>query len=205
MHLDAVDNLERAEWARASVSTLVDHGPCCAAARGWIVAMSRSVDFAATDGLTFAAPRWLMHRWKWGPTCWPISWCEAINAEAIDCGVFAAFAREIFRAKGVEAYGGQVLRTCAESTTAHWRARWAAVPGAFNWIGEDTVYHEVCVVRSGPAEVRLYDPTDGTWLEHAVHGGHGGHLAIRAELPVALQWGPHTLVNGQWTEVAQRV
>jgi hypothetical protein len=201
----AVDTFERTGWAQASVSTLADHGRCCAAARGWLVAMSRSLDFAATDGLVFAAPRWLMHRWKWGPTRWPVSWCEAVRAEAVDCGVFGAFAREIFRAKGVEAYGGQVLRSCAGTTTAHWRAKWAALPGAFNWIGENAVYHEVCIVRVGRAEARVYDPTDGAWLEHAVKGGHGGHLAIRGELPVALQWGPHTLVNGQWTEIAQHV
>jgi hypothetical protein len=201
MHLDAVDTRDRTEWAQASVSTLVDHGACCAAARGWVIAMSRSLDFAATDGLMFAAPRWLTQRWKWGPTRWPIAWCEAVDAKAIDCGVFAAFAREIFRAKGIEAFGGQVLRTCAEATTAHWRARWTSLPGAFNWIGERTVYHEVCVVRVGPAEARVYDPTDGIWLEPTAFRGHGAHVAIRAEIPVALKWGPHTLVNGQWTEL----
>jgi hypothetical protein len=205
MPSDAVGRLERKDWAQASVSTLVDHGPCCAAARGWIVATSRSLDFAATDGLTFAAPRWLTRRWKWGPTCWPIAWCEAVRAEAIDCGVFGAFAREIFRAKGVQAYGGQVLRECAKATTAHWRARWAAVPGAFDWIGENTVYHEVCIIQVGPAEARVYDPTDATWLECAIDRGHGGHLAIRAEVPIALSWGPHMLVNGQWTEVDRHV
>src|SRR5215831_12528626 len=105
MHSVAPDTLERAEWARASGSTLVDHGPCCARARAWLVAMGRSHDFASTDGLTFAAPRW------------PIAWCEAVKAASIDCGVFAAFALEIFRAKGIEAYSGQVLRTYAEEST----------------------------------------------------------------------------------------
>lgn len=89
------DTLERAIWARASVSTLAHHGACCDRARGWIVAMARSHDFAATDGLDYTAPRWLTRRWRWGPTRWPIAWCEAVRAEAIDCGVFAAFAVEI--------------------------------------------------------------------------------------------------------------
>src|SRR5262245_48209268 len=112
----APDTLERAAWMQASVSTLTDHGPCCARARAWLIAMARSHDFASTDGLTFAAPRWLTKRWIWGPTRWPIAWCEAIKAETIDCGVFGVFALEIFRAKGLEAYPGQVLRTYAEES-----------------------------------------------------------------------------------------
>jgi hypothetical protein len=200
----APDTLERSSWVQASVSTLADHGPCCARARGWLIAMARSHDFASTDGSTFAGPRWLTKRWAWGPTRWPIAWCQAVKAETVDCGVFGVFALEIFRAKGVEAYAGQVLRTYSEESTTHWRKKWAAMPGAFDWIGSDVVYHEVCVVRVGEDRARVYDPTDGLWLEPDVHGGHGAHVAIRAELPVALRWGAHVLVNGQWTELAPR-
>jgi hypothetical protein len=196
------DTLERKEWRQASGSALAHHGPCCDRARAWVIAVGRSYDFASTDGLTFAAPRWLTRRWAWGPTRWPITWCEAIKAEAIDCGVFAVFAVEIFRAKGVEAYLGQLVRSCAEERIAHWRRKWAAMPGAFNWIGTRVVYHEVCVVRVGPGEAWVYDPTEGIWLEPRGPSGHNAHLAIRAEIPVALRWGAHALVNGQWTETA---
>src|SRR4051794_34857828 len=109
----APDTLERKEWARASASTLAHHGPCCDKARAWLIAMGRSHDYASTDGLAFAAPRWLAKRYTWGPTRWPIGWCEAVRATSIDCGVFAVFALEVFRAKGVEAYAGQVLRSYA--------------------------------------------------------------------------------------------
>ena len=200
----APDTLERAAWMQASVSTLTDHGPCCARARAWLIAMARSHDFASTDGLTFAAPRWLTKRWTWGPTRWPIAWCEAIKAETIDCGVFGVFALEIFRAKGLDAYAGQVLRTYAEESTAHWRHKWASLPGAFDWIRGRVVYHEICVVRVNGNQARVYDPTDGVWLDPEIYRGHGGHIAIRAELPRALKWGPHTLVHGQWTEMASR-
>jgi hypothetical protein len=198
----APDTLERTAWARASASTLAHHGACCDGARAWLLGMARSHDFTATDGFTYAAPGWLRRRWNWGPTRWPIAWCEATRAKSIDCGVFAAFAMEIFRAKGVEAYGGQVLRAAVEETIAHWRRRWSAVPGAFNWLGERVIYHEVCVVRVGPTEVRIYDPTEGVWLEPELRTGHGAHLAIRAEIPQAMTWGPHVLVGGQWTEIA---
>lgn len=196
------DTLERAVWARASVSTLTHHGACCDRARNWLVAMARSHDFAATDGLLYAGPCWLTQRWQWGPTKWPIAWCDAVRAETVDCGVFSAFAVEIFRAKGLEAYQGQVLRHYAEASAVHWRHKWAAMPEAFNWIGRHVVYHEICVLRVGRHEARVFDPTDGVWLEPGIRAGHGAHLAIRAELPEALSWGGHRLVNGQWTEMA---
>ena len=90
---------EREEWRQVSGSTLTHHGPCCDRARAWLTAMGRSYDFSSTDGLAMAGPRWITQRWAWGPTRWPIAWCEAVRAEVIDCGVFGAFALELFRAK----------------------------------------------------------------------------------------------------------
>jgi hypothetical protein len=197
----ALDMFDRPEWVRASVSVLGRHGACCDRARAWLAAMGRSHDFAATDGLAFAGPRWLTERYAWGPTRWPLAWCDAVRARTIDCGVFSVFALEIFRAKGIEAFPGQVLRICAAERTTHWRRKWSAIPEAFNWIGSRVVYHEVNVVRVTEADARVYDPTVGVWLDPAIKTGHGGHIAIRAELPVALSWGGHKLVNGQWTKL----
>lgn len=205
MSLVVPDTLERADWRGASGSTLTHHGACCERARAWLLGMARSHDFASSDGLAFAGPRWLTHRFQWGPTRWPVAWCEAIEAPQIDCGVFAAFALEILRKKGLEAYPAQVLRTYAKESAVHWRRKWSAMPGGFDWIGVHTVFHEVCLVRSGPREARVYDPTDGIWLEASVRGGHGAHSAIRADIPVALAWGSYTLVSGQWTELEAAV
>jgi hypothetical protein len=200
----APDILERRAWAQASSSALMHHGACCDRARAWLLGMGRSLDYAASDGLAYAGPRWLARRWAWGPTRWPIAWCDAVRAEAVDCGVFAVFAREIFLAKGIEVYPAQVLRRYAEGSTSHWRRKWAAMPDAFNWIDTAMVFHEVCVVRGSAQEARVYDPTEGFWLEPGIHSGHGAHCAIRAELPEALSWGPYLLVNGQWTELGGR-
>jgi hypothetical protein len=197
----AVDIFDRPEWVRASVSVLASHGACCDRARAWLAAMGRSHDFAATDGLAFAGPGWLTERYAWGPTRWPLAWCDAVRAKTIDCGVFSVFALEIFRAKGIEAFPGQVLRICAAERTTHWQHKWSAIPEAFNWIGPRFVYHEVNIVRVDGEDARVYDPTVGVWLDPAVQTGHGGHIAIRAELPVALSWGGHKLVNGQWTKL----
>jgi len=201
MRSAALDILERPEWVRASASRLGRHGACCDRARAWLVAMGRSHDFAITDGLALAAPRWLARRYAWGPTQWPIAWCQAVAAEAIDCGVFGAFALEVFRAKGVDAYPGQVLRTYAEASTTHWRHKWAAVPEAFNWIGARVVFHEVTIVQVTSSVARIYDPTDAVWLDPGVRDGHGSHVAVRSEAPVAVTWGAHRLAHGQWTQI----
>jgi hypothetical protein len=131
-----------------------------------------------------------------------VAWCEAVKAETIDCGVFGAFALELFRAKGIEAYPGQLLRGCAEERISHWRRKWDAIPTAFNWIGTRVVYHEVSVVRTEADQARIYDPTEGFWLEPGTQSGHHGHLAVRAEIPMTLKWGEHELVNGRWTATA---
>lgn len=201
MTLDAAAMQQHKEWMGASPSTLMSHGACCDRAKSWLIAMGRSFDFAATDGFGLTAPRWLASRYNWGPTQWPAHWCEAVRAETIDCGVFSAFAREILTAKGVEVYAGQVLRSYARESTTHWREKWAALPGAFNWIGDDVVYHEVCIVRTADNTCRIYDPTDGQWLDPDVAGGHLGHVAVRGAVPVSLKWGHHMLSHNQWTEM----
>jgi hypothetical protein len=197
----AQDIFDRPEWMRPPVSVLGRHGACCDRARAWLAAMGRSHDFAATDGLAFAGPSWLTERYTWGPTRWPLTWCDAVGARTIDCGVFSAFSLEIFRAKDIEAFPAQVLRNVAAEIRPHWRRKWSTIPEAFNWIGSRLVYHEVNIVRVSEADARVYDPTVGVWLDPAINAGHGGQIAIRAELPVALSWGGHKLVNGQWTKL----
>src|SRR4029450_8019059 len=78
---------------------------------------------------------------------------------------------ELFRAKGIEAYPGQLLRGCAEERISHWRRKWDAIPTAFNWIGTRVVYHEVSVVRTEADQARIYDPTEGFWLEPGARRG----------------------------------
>ncbi len=203
MDLDAAATELSPAWQAAATSTLVSHGACCVQARAWLLASARSFDFARSDRATFSAPRWLTRRYVWGPTRWPISWCEAVKAKTIDCGVFAVFAREIFRAKGIEAYGGQVIRSYDAASLAHWRAKWARHPEAFPWIGEDQVFHEIVVVRSGRDTARIYDPTDGIWLDSGTFSGHYGHVAIRGDNPIPLDWGATRLRRGQWTALGR--
>src|SRR6266508_2665368 len=51
MRSGVADTPEREEWKDVVGSTLTHHGPCCARARAWLIAMGRSYDFSSTDPL----------------------------------------------------------------------------------------------------------------------------------------------------------
>jgi hypothetical protein len=69
------------------------------------------------------------------------------------------------------------------------------------WIGARVVFHEVTIVQVTSSLARIYDPTDAVWLDPGVREGHGAHVAVRSEAPVAVTWGAHRLAHGQWTQI----
>ena len=60
-------------------SYISHHGaPCCDIAREWITGM----DFSQLNaGHPLTGPRWLRKHFKWGPSKWPMHWCEAVQGE----------------------------------------------------------------------------------------------------------------------------
>src|SRR5262245_44335612 len=179
MHSVVADRKTFRGWLEQPPSRLVDHGTsCCTGARAWLQAMAASYAFRRTDGTVVAAPTFLSRRYTWGPTAWPIAWCQAVRANAIDCGVFSAFAREILSAQGVKCYSAQVMQLFGPETTAHWRQRWRGLPGAFNWIDNELVYHEVVIVDVGDV-AEVFNPSHGQWLSPAAASGYGAVVAIR--------------------------
>jgi hypothetical protein len=115
--------------------------------------------------------------------------------------VFAVFARAIFAAKGLKVHGGQVIRQQDAATVAHWREKWAQNPEAFPWIGQEHVFHEIVAVQINEDEVKIYDPTDGYWLDSEICAGHNSHIAIRIDSPRTFAWGKTRLGRGQWTKI----
>ncbi len=192
----------RKEWQTARTSDPFSHGKCCEEAKAWLKSTGRSYDARLQKKSSVQAPRWLSDRYRWGPTRWPAAWCELVRAEEIDCGAFSAMARLLFRDQGCEAYAAQVLRPGMMTCTSHWSERWGRVPGAFPWIGEGIVYHEVCLVRTAEGQTGVFDPAEGYWIDPELVHGHYGHIAIRADVPMATPWGRHVLMNRQWTELA---
>jgi len=195
-------------WVEHPTSTLLHHEKaCCDEARLWFLTLGRSMEGWSAGHFELKAPTWLSKKFEWGPSSWPMSWCELIKHEQIDCGVFAVLAREIFTAQGFKAHGGQVLVNYNKICTDHWKDFWIdRMPNAeecksFNWIGENVVYHEVCIVEMPDQTAKVYDATFNQWYESEGRKGFGGLLAVRSESPRLLRWGNHTLSYGEWIEL----
>ena len=107
-----------AEWEHFPASSILHHGRrCCRVAREWLFSMDFS-QLSGGDPLT--GPRWIARRYAWGPSRWPISWCEAVEQKNLDCGALAALAAEVFAARGVRAFPAQFIQQFTEDATRHW-------------------------------------------------------------------------------------
>lgn len=188
----------RCEHVGICPSELTTHGFCCERARQWLLSTHHSLSFTRSEGLDAAAPGWLRRKFQWGPTQWPVSWCEAARQTHIDCGVFAAFALEIFKEQGT-AYPAQIMLAQPRSYTDQWRSKWEGVSTRIPWIADHRVYHEVCAVaRPDGNGVRVYDPTEGLWLEPSFTTGINGVVGICVHSPTLVNWGTHKVGQGRW-------
>jgi hypothetical protein len=203
-------------WLDHCGSEITYHdGDCCRQARSWFLGWARSMDSASLVEAGVRAPTWLSQRFEWGPSRWPIAWCELIEQKVIDCGVFAALAREVFQDQGLSVFPAQVVLQYGEKCTQHWSAFWKLDPletkahhrtedshELFPWIGVRHVYHEICVVESSPGVARFYDSTWGNWYLPHPSSGFGAVLAIRSFAPQALSWGKYEVESGEWLVVS---
>jgi len=146
------------ELEEKPVSRLTRHAaPCCAIAEAWFRATARAAVRRFGD-----EPRWISKRWEWGPTAWPIAWCEAIKEEALDCGALADLAAVAFEEAGREVVRVQLIDEASPEECEQWAVKWAAVPTAPRWIWHGLVYHETVSVRRSEG-LRVWDPVSGRW------------------------------------------
>ena len=187
---------EWAPWAAFPPSTLSHHGAeCCDTARAWFLAMDRS--FWNGQG----GPGWIALRFPWGPTRWPLHWCEAMERDELDCGAHSALALEAFRARGVPAVTVQLVQRQEPHHVAHWHERWSVGGGSPGWAQGSAGYHEACgVVRDGRIEV--WDSTVNAWLSPAHVRGVRSVAAVRvpphAGLVEPVSWRGLRLPPGEW-------
>jgi hypothetical protein len=194
--------LASARWEHFPVSYLSHHGTaCCEIARQWIVAM----DFAQLNGGDRASgPRWLRQKYEWGPSPWPIHWCELVERKVIDCGAHSALAHEAFIARGVTAFRAQFVQRYTADAQAQWRTKWGAEQVSDHWIGDEVIYHEGNAILAGDDEVKLWDSSAGCWLNPRQVKGYGSLAAVRLFADAAygagegLRWGDHRIKPGQW-------
>lgn len=199
------DNFQ--QWLEHPSSHIVHHeAPCCEEARLWFLAYARSMEIGTFSQFNIRAPSWLSRLFTWGPSKWPISWCELVEEKTLDCGAFAALAREVFAAQGHSVHPAQALLSYNRACTRHWRKFWndekEGKDGVvFPWIGKDIVYHELCLLELENDQAKVYDSTWGIWHEPQSRVGWGALLALRTECPRLLHWGGTTLRCGEWIDL----
>ncbi|HEY9405610.1 MAG TPA: hypothetical protein VIQ24_23370 [Pyrinomonadaceae bacterium] len=192
------------KWQHFPASTISHHGgQCCQLAREWIISTDYS-QLNAGDPLT--GPRWLRQKYTWGPSTWPIYWCEAVERKTLDCGVLAALTQEVFAARGVKSYHAQFIQQYSEDATRQWSERWINGDASVHWIKEDLIYHEGCAVLVRDNEVRLWDPSAGWWVNPKQSGGYGGLLALRifatqVSPSTEFIWGKQRIIPNQWQKI----
>jgi hypothetical protein len=200
-----------ARWLEHPSSTILHHdGACCEEAKLWFLSYARSMEIGSGSQFDLKVPTWLSQLFEWGPSEWPISWCELVKEDVIDCGVFAALAREVFKAQGVDVHPAQALISYNAVCTAHWQDYWDKRKKTkknknnrdiFPWIGTEIVYHEICVLEMDDGSARFYDSTWGLWYPPQSRVGFGALLAIRSECPRLLSWGDKLLSCGEWIDL----
>lgn len=202
-------------WIEHPTSSILHHDrACCDEARLWFLAFARSMEIGVLSQYEIKAPTWLLENFTWGPTEWPISWCEVVQEEIIDCGVFAALAREVFAAQGHSVHPAQALLRYNADCTMHWRELWKGSKSkkdnepkgrekkeVFPWIGNELVYHELCVLELPDGTAKLYDATAGNWYLPESRSGFSALLAVRTDCPRVLTWNKRPMICGEWMEV----
>ena len=193
--------VEIERWRHFPASAILHHGkPCCRLAREWIF----STDYAQLNGEhPLTGPRWMRQKYKWGPSKWPLSWCEAVELKTLDCGALAAISHEIFTARGVRSYPTQFVQRYSEVSTRHWRKKWDGEEVPTHWITEELIYHEGCAVAVRDGQIKLWDSTASWWINPRQAGGYGSVYALcvfapQVDSPADFNWGTHRIVPNQW-------
>src|SRR5829696_1441314 len=169
-----------APWREWEPSRISHHGSaCCEVVREWIVATDYSF-LNAADVLT--GPRWLRQRFEWGPSTYPLYWCELMKKSQLDCGVLAALSHEVFTNRGVRCFRTQLVQEFSSSAAAQWRTAWEDDDAITAWIRDDRIYHEGCAVVVRGDELKLWDSSAGWWMDPKTTSGYGSLLAVRVSV-----------------------
>ena len=194
-----------AAWKKLPPSQLLHHGGrCCQVAREWLGAMDYSL-LADTNPLS--GPRWLRERYQWGPSRWPIYWCEAVGEKSLDCGALAALARELFGARGLVSLPVQLIMQFSEQAASQWQKRWSGATGALQWTCGHLAYHEACAIVVDD-QLRIWDAANGCWLLPEQNAGYGATLALRvcrgnSHSFEKILWGSYYIFMDLWKDTGR--
>ena len=201
----APERLPSARWQHFPYSCFSHHGDaCCEVAREWVLAN----DFAQLNGGDLSTgPRWLRQKYEWGPSSWPMHWCDVVERKVIDCGAHAALAHEAFTARGVTAFRAQFIQKYSSDATAQWRKKWGDEQVSDHWLTDDNIYHEGNALLVGEDEVKLWDASAGWWVNPRQAGGYGSLVAVRIFADGqwgggdGFRWGEHRIKPNEWHQI----
>lgn len=141
----------------------------------------------------------LLDDFKWGWSPWPLYWCMLREHDHLDCGAFAALAREILRQLDVANYPVQVIQRFPVTEIQHFKKLWERKDDSPLWLGQNHAYHELCLVENGVGLPSvLFDPSFGTIVEDITSESFGGIVALRAQLTQPVSWAGYTLQGTDW-------
>jgi hypothetical protein len=167
------------------------------------------MDFAQLNGAVLSSgPRWLRARYKWGPSNWPMHWCEVVRRKSIDCGAHAALSRELFTERGLVAFPAQLVQRYSEDSTDQWRVAWARDDVSSHWLDGENIYHEGAALLAGDNALKIWDASSASWIEPRQSGsGYGSLVALRVITEpeeysgTELAWGERTIVPNAWNAI----
>ncbi len=218
MYLDAAEKIHEvqaeeshqapsagARWQHFPYSCIAHHGEaCCEIAREWVIAN----DFAQLNGGDLVSgPRWLRQKYEWGPSPWPMHWCDVVERKVIDCGAHSALAHEVFTARGVTAFRAQFIQSYTADALSQWRTKWVDEKVSDHWIGDDVIYHEGNALLVGEDELKLWDSSAGWWINPRQNGGYGSLDAVRIFANGqwgggdGFRWGERRIKPNEWTQI----
>jgi hypothetical protein len=181
---------------------LFHHEDCCLIAHEWFIAMARS---HLTDGIVLKGPHWIRQRWNWGPSKWPLYWCQVEKLDTLDCGALGVLAQEAFKVQGATTFPVQLIRQFHLQDTQQWRQKWESGTCLSNWILDDLAYHEACAVIRQDSNIEIWDPTDSCWISPEARG-YGAIVALCVDMESfepreTLVWGSLNIQPNTWVVV----
>ena len=194
-----------AKWDNFPVSFLAHHHEaCCELAIEWL----RSIDFGQLNGAALlSGPRWLREKYEWGPSPWPLHWCEAVEREVLDCGAHAALAQQLFEARGVVNFRAQFVQRYNREATEQWGKIWDCDDASSHWLSGDLIYHEANALVVTEDSLKLWDGSASSWVKPVQTGGYGGLVSLRIfsddrwDGPGIMRWGDHHIALNEWNEL----
>ena len=147
---------------------------CCSRARSWFSAMTHSHALLNPGSL----PIWLHDQWEWGPSKWPMYWCEILENEKLDCGVLAELAEVALRETRRKTVRMQLIEEHDWDASRNWQQLWEDAGCYGDWVVGRFAYHEAVGILSD-GSLEAWDPTDNCFSVPSPDRRPGRVAAVR--------------------------